>query len=56
MPEYTWVFDGAPDKPNERGLAIMTYIQWLGSWHESYPYFEDYRESELKDIEPEEAE
>ena len=56
MPEYPWFFDGAPDKPNERGLAIMTYIQWLGSWHESYPYFEDYRESELKDIEPEEAE
>jgi hypothetical protein len=42
MPNYPWFFDGAPDKPNRRGLAIITYVQWLGSWLESYPYFEDY--------------
>lgn len=42
MPEYPWFFDGSPDKPNAKGLAIMTYIQWLGSWQESYPYYEDY--------------
>lgn len=42
MPEYTWLFDGSPDKPNERGLALITYVQWLGSWLESYPYYEDY--------------
>ena len=42
MPEYPWFFDGAPDKPNRRGLALMTYVQWLGSWLESYPYYEDY--------------
>lgn len=42
MPEYPWLFDGAADKPNTRGLALLTYIQWLGSWHESYPYYEDY--------------
>ncbi len=42
MPEYPWFFDGDPNKPNQRGLAIMTYIQWLGSWLESYPYYEDY--------------
>ena len=42
MPEYPWFFDGAPDKPNNRGLAIITYVQWLGSWLESYPYYEDY--------------
>ncbi len=42
MPEYPWFFDGSPDKPNERGLAIITYVQWLGSWLESYPYYEDY--------------
>lgn len=42
MPEYPWFFDGSPDKPNAKGLAIMTYVQWLGSWQESYPYFEDY--------------
>ncbi len=42
MPEYPWFFEGSPDKPNAKGLAIMTYVQWLGSWQESYPYFEDY--------------
>ncbi len=42
MPNYTWFFDGGPDKPNKRGLAIITYVQWLGSWLEEYPYYEDY--------------
>lgn len=42
MPEYPWLFDGDAGKPNERGLALMTYVQWLGSWLESYPYYEDY--------------
>jgi len=42
MPEYPWFFDGSPDQPNVRGMALLTYIQWLGSWHESYPYYEDY--------------
>jgi hypothetical protein len=23
----------------------MTYIQWLGSWLESYPYYEDFKPS-----------
>ncbi|MCA9055575.1 MAG: cbb3-type cytochrome c oxidase subunit II [Planctomycetaceae bacterium] len=50
MPEYPWFFDGASDKPNERGLAIMTYIQWLGSWLDSYPYYEDYIKSDLKSV------
>jgi len=44
MPEYPWFFDGAPDKPNRRGLAVMTYVQWLGSWLPSYPYYEEQRE------------
>jgi len=44
MPEYPWFFDGAPDKPNRRGLALITYIQWLGSWQESYPYYEELSE------------
>ena len=30
MPRYTWFFDGA--EPNARGIAIITYVQWLGSW------------------------
>ncbi len=30
MPRYTWFFDG--DKPNKTGLAMVAYMQWLGSW------------------------
>jgi hypothetical protein len=41
MPEYPWLFDGDPNKPNKRGLALMTYVQWLGSWLDSYPYYEE---------------
>jgi hypothetical protein len=51
MPEYPWLFDGAPEKPNARGLALITYIQWLGSWLESYPYYEDYERSLIWDLE-----
>jgi len=29
--------------PNQRGLALITYVQWLGSWLESYPLYEDYK-------------
>lgn len=44
MPKYSWFFDdNDPAKPNDRGLAIMAYVQWLGSWLESYPYYEDYK-------------
>jgi hypothetical protein len=43
MPRYPWFFDGSPDKPNQRGLALITYVQWLGSWLESYPQYEDYK-------------
>jgi cytochrome c oxidase cbb3-type subunit II len=42
MPQYPWFFDGAPDKPNKRGLALMMYVQWLGSWLDSYPLYEKY--------------
>lgn len=41
MPEYPWFFDGSPDKPTRRGLALITYVQWLGSWLDSYPYYEE---------------
>jgi len=44
MPDYPWLFEGAPNKPNRRGLALITYIQWLGSWQESYPYYEELSE------------
>ncbi|MBI1349325.1 cytochrome-c oxidase [bacterium] len=50
MPKYPWLFDGAPDKPNARGLALMTYVQWLGSWLESYPYYEDFQPTPIKTI------
>jgi cytochrome c oxidase cbb3-type subunit II len=30
MPSYKWFFDG--EKPNDKGLAVVTYVQWLGSW------------------------
>lgn len=43
MPRYPWLFDGAPDKPTKRGLALITYIQWLGSWLDSYPLYENYK-------------
>ena len=44
MPAYPWFFDGSPDKPNRRGLAIITYVQWLGSWLDEYPYYEELAE------------
>jgi cytochrome c oxidase cbb3-type subunit 2 len=49
MPEYPWLFDGAPDKPNKRGLALITYVQWLGSWLDTYPYYEELEELDIKD-------
>lgn len=45
MPKYPWLFEGAPDEPNRRGLALITYIQWLGSWQDSYPYYEELEEA-----------
>jgi hypothetical protein len=37
MPDYTWFFDpppaeGAAPVPNRRGLSLIAYLQWLGSW------------------------
>ena len=38
MPRFSWFFDspeGAePPRPNEKGLAMIAYVQWLGSWAE----------------------
>jgi len=33
MPSYPWFFDEAK-RPNDRGLALIAYLQWLGSWVE----------------------
>jgi hypothetical protein len=38
MPRYTWFYD-AQDVPNKEGMAIITYVQWLGSWLREYPYW-----------------
>lgn len=50
MPNYPWLFDGSPDKPNERGLALIAYVQWLGSWLESYPLYENYEPSPVGNV------
>jgi hypothetical protein len=39
MPSFRWFFDrpaapSAVPQPNARGLAIVAYVQWLGSWAE----------------------
>lgn len=49
MPSYPWLFDGTAAKPNRRGLALMTYIQWLGSWLDSYPYYEELAELQTEE-------
>ena len=38
MPSYAWFFD-EEGYPNKRGLSIIAYVQWLGSWLEEYPYY-----------------
>ncbi|MBA4019967.1 MAG: cytochrome-c oxidase [Pirellula sp.] len=52
MPRYPWFFEGEAGKPNRRGLAITLYVQWLGSWLESYPYYEDYAPVDILDPAP----
>lgn len=31
MPAYRWFFDES-GRPNRKGLAMVAYVQWLGSW------------------------
>lgn len=38
MPEYKWFFD-EDGYPNKKGMAIISYMQWLGSRLPEYPYF-----------------
>ena len=38
MPEYPWFFD-ENRIPNKRGMALITYMQWLGTWLDVYPYY-----------------
>jgi len=36
MPSYPWFFD-ENQQPNKKGLAIIAYLQWLGSWLDDKP-------------------
>jgi len=36
MPSYPWFFD-ENRRPTERGLGVVAYMQWLGSWNEPSP-------------------
>jgi hypothetical protein len=40
MPSYKWFYDDE-GYPNKRGLSVITYIQWLGSWLPEYPYYQN---------------
>jgi hypothetical protein len=31
MPKYSWFYNG-DGTPNAKGIAIITYVTWLGSW------------------------
>lgn len=52
MPEYPWFFDGDPARPNRQGLAVITYVQWLGSWLQSYPEYEEFQPLPALDKQP----
>ena len=30
-------------------IRVMTYVQWLGSWLDSYPYYEELSELEAEE-------
>lgn len=38
-----------PVSPNKRGLALITYMQWLGSWLDCYPHYEAQEALPLKE-------
>ena len=51
MPRYPWLYgidpetnQSSPNYPTKRGLALITYVQWLGSNNKTYPYYEDYKD------------
>ncbi len=37
MPSYPWFFD-EKGRPNKKGLAMVAYMQWLGSWERKPMY------------------
>ncbi len=40
MPRYTWFFD-ENRVPNKKGMAVISFVQWLGCWVDEYPYYEE---------------
>jgi cbb3-type cytochrome oxidase cytochrome c subunit len=44
MPAYPWLFD-AQGEPNEKGMALVAYLQWLGSWPKIASMKEDWEET-----------
>ena len=32
MPDYPWFYEDDGLTPNKKGLSIIAYVQWLGSW------------------------
>jgi len=35
MPDYPWFYESDGLTPNKKGLSIIAYVQWLGSWDDS---------------------
>ncbi len=52
MPRYEWFFDESPDAPNKRGLAIITFVQWLGSWRGEYPSYDELPDMSVTELPP----
>ena len=36
MPRYPWFFEPDTLTPNLRGLSVIAYVQWLGSWQSNW--------------------
>jgi hypothetical protein len=32
MPDYPWFYEDDGKTPNKKGLSVIAYVQWLGSW------------------------
>jgi len=47
MPAYPWFFD-AERRPTLRALALVAYLQWLGSWQPAVPATTIYNASALE--------
>ena len=37
MPAYPWFYEEDGVTPNKKGLSIIAYVQWLGSWVDTIP-------------------